>query len=929
MRCANYILGFVLLAAMALGPARVFAQVGDDQSGGYPMQPGDQATPGSDQAPFADDQNANINGLEGTQSPQLDEQAARFGVLPSQTAQVQQALQQNSLTADQLRVMCAGISQRHLSRGDVDSAATSLGISGAQLDQLKQCTQPLGPNGKPGATNQTLRGPTGSKFALRSSQQQIQNSQQQESPIEASFRRLANPNEKVLPPSPARLEQFGYSLFSTRVSTFAPTESVPVSSDYILGPSDQLSVLMWGRVNQTLHLEVQRDGSILMPQLGPLEVAGLTFAQAKRLIEDRTSKITGVEVDVTMGRLRSMQVFVIGKVNHPGLFTISSLSHVSNALAAAGGISKVGSLRRVELRRNNQLIRVIDLYDLLLRGDASSDLQLEPRDVIFVPVIGPVVALAGNVKSPAIYELQGGESLQRALALGGGVGAFGYRNRIQVERIENHVSSVALDTSVGRLSAVSLRIQDGDLIKIFGVLPNQDNIVTLKGNVRRPGAYQWRDGMTVSDLVGEGEGVRDRTFFDYALIRRMEGPDRKVHFIPVNLGVALQDGGLDTQDLKLRPRDMLTIYSENDLQDRPTVTVEGVVRKPGRYFMSEGMKVSDLIYEAGGLQTQAYLERAQLVRTEVLNGATAQFAYVDVDLREALADNSANDPLLMRGDDLLIQEATNWHLPWRATVEGEVLRPGPYPIAEGERLSSILEQCGGFKTNAFPRGAVFIRQSVKQMQQRELDAARTRLQKDVARLSLLPPETGTSKSQPTGDALTAIQNALNQTASTEAVGRIAIHLTSLDQLRNSTSDVVLENNDRLVIPAQPVSVQVLGEVYSPNAVVYQPGLTVADYLSRAGGPTDEGDADHLYVVQANGDVLTDEGVREAGKNRFFPLLPSISGGLMGKELGPGDTVYVPEKLIYVSPLQYATDISQVVASSATAIAVVGLLATGS
>jgi protein involved in polysaccharide export with SLBB domain len=562
-----------------------------------------------------------------------------------------------------------------------------------------------------------------------------------------------------------------------------------------------------------------------------------------------------------------------------------------------------------------------------LRGDATADLQLESRDVIFVPVIGPVVALAGNVKSPAIYELQGGESLQRALALAGGVGAFGYKQRLQVERIENHLSSVALDTSVGRLSAVSLRVQDGDLIKVFGVLPDQYNIVTINGNIHRPGIYQWRSGMTVADLVAEGEGVGDRTFFDYALIRRVEGPDRKVHFIPINLAVALQDGGIDSQDAKLRPRDELTIYSETDLQDLPTVTVEGVVRKPGRYPLSEGMKLSDLVYEAGGLKTQAYQERAQLVRTQIVDGANAQFAYIDVDLRAALAMNSVNDPLLTRGDDLLIQEASNWHLPWRATVEGEVLRPGPYPIAEGERLSTVLTQSGGFKTDAFPKGAVFIRQSVKTLQQRELDAARGRLQKDVAKLSLVPADTG--KTQPTADALTAIQNALNQTASTEAVGRIAIHLTSLDQLPNSSSDVMLENGDRLIIPAQPVSVQVLGEVYNPNSIVYQPGLTVADYLSRAGGPTNEGDPDHLYVVQANGDVLTDEGVRQSNKNRYFPLLPSISGGLMGERLGPGDTIYVPEKLIYVSPLQYATDISQVVASSATAIAVIGLLATGS
>ncbi|MGH6797254.1 MAG: SLBB domain-containing protein, partial [Roseiarcus sp.] len=585
--------------------------------------------------------------------------------------------------------------------------------------------------------------------------------------------------------------------------------------------------------------------------------------------------------------------------------------------------SKVGSLRRIELRRNNQLLRVIDLYALLLRGDTSADVQLEPRDVIFVPVIGPVVALAGNVKSPGIYELDGGESLARAVALAGGVGAFGYKQRLQVERVQNHQRNIALDTSFGRLSAVSLRVQDGDLIKIFGVLPDQQNIVKLKGNARRPGIYQWRDGMTVADLVAAGEGVADHTFFDYALIRRIEGPDRRVHFLPVDLGVALRDGGVDTQDVKLRPRDELTIYSENDLEDLPAVTIEGTVRKPGRYLLSAGMKLSDLIYEAGGLKDEAYQERAQLVRTHVVDGADTKFAYIDVDLRAALEPNSSNDPPLMRNDDLLVQEASNWHLPWRAAVVGQVVRPGPYPIAEGERLSVLLKQCGGYKTNAFPFGAVFIRQSVKRLQQEELDAARARLQKDVAKLSLMPPQAG--QKPPTSDALTAIQGVLNQTDATQAVGRVAINLGALEKVENSPSDVVLENGDRLVIPAQPISVQVLGEVYNPNAIVYQPGLTVADYLNRAGGPTDEGDSDHIYVVQANGDVLTEEGVRQAGKNKFFPLLPSISGGLMGKRLGPGDTIYVPEKLIYVSSLQYTTDVAQIVANSATALAVVGIL----
>ena len=201
-------------------------------------------------------------------------------------------------------------------------------------------------------------------------------------------------------PTAANLNQFGYALFDSRVSTFAPVNDVPVGRDYIIGPGDELKALIWGRVNDKLDLTVQRDGSVLMPEIGPLQVAGLTFEQAKKLIELRGEQITGVQVDVTMGRLRTIPVFVIGEVRQPGAYTISALARVSNALGASGGITKVGSLRRIELRRGNQLVKTIDLYGMLLDGDTTQDLQIEPNDVIFVPVIGNVTAIAGDVKRP-------------------------------------------------------------------------------------------------------------------------------------------------------------------------------------------------------------------------------------------------------------------------------------------------------------------------------------------------------------------------------------------------------------------------------------------------------------------------------------------------------------------------------------------------
>jgi polysaccharide biosynthesis/export protein len=253
------------------------------------------------------------------------------------------------------------------------------------------------------------------------------------------------------------------------------------------------------------------------------------------------------------------------------------------------------------------------------------------------------------------------------------------------------------------------------------------------------------------------------------------------------------------------------------------------------------------------------------------------------------------------------------------------MRPGPYPIREGERLASVLEACGGFRPAAYPRAAVFIRQSVKEMQTRELTQARSRLEEEVARVALMPKQAGQADTG--ADTLSALKAVLAQAQSQEAVGRVVIHISSITALERSSDNIVLENDDRLIIPTTPAAVQVLGAVYNPNAIVYQPPLTVQDYLQKAGGATDGGDLEHLYVVKADGSVLTDQGVRESEKNKLFPLLPSIGGGLMAQRLEPGDTIYVPEKLLYISSLQYTKDVTQIIANAATGLAVLGILAT--
>ena len=817
------------------------------------------------------------------------------------------------LTDDEYRQLCADIAAKHISVQDVQALGPALGLSSQQLAQVASC-------GSAPPAQSSAASPMNTHAAEAAAGVPAPS---YVSSIEARFHDLDTPYKLLSQPSTQKLSQFGYELFSSKVSTFAPAENAPVSDDYVLGPGDTINVLLWGRINQTLSLQVQRDGTILMPEIGPIEVSGLTFGQTKKLIEHRGTEITGLQVDVTMGQVRAIQVFVIGKVAQPGLYTVSSLSHVSNALVAAGGVSKIGSLRNIQLRRENHLIGTLDLYDLLLRGDTSGDVRLEPRDVIFVPVIQPVVAVTGDVRDPAIYELSGSGTLGSVLKMAGGVTAFGYAERVQVERVENHQRRVALDLNLNDDAAASYPVKDGDLIKVFTVLPRERNVVKAQGNVNQPGPYQWYPGMRVADLVREAQEVSDHTFFDYALVSRREGPERKTHLIPFSLDGALSSPS-DPNNLRLEPEDTLTIYNLRDIADVPEVVVRGEVRKPGSYPLTPGMRVRDLLYEAGGLKDTAARDRAQLARTEVEAGSTARYVRTELDLGSALEGTQDNLPL-KNGDELFIHQASNWHPSWHVTLKGEVMRPGPYAIHEGERLASVLRECGGFRTDAYPPAAVFIRQSVKHLQQDELDRARTRLEQEVARLSVMPRQAGQTDN--IAEALTSLKSVLAQTEAQQAAGRVSIDLSTLDALEHSSDNIVLQADDTLIVPIQPSSVQVLGQVYNPNAIVARPGLTVADYLQRAGGPTEGADRDHIYVIQANGSILTEEGVRLEDRNRLFPLLPVMSGGLMGTRLESGDTVYVPEKLIYINSLQYAKDITQVIVNSVESLAILGILAT--
>jgi protein involved in polysaccharide export with SLBB domain len=849
----------------------------------------------------------------------------QLGISPDELGSLKNEMASGGLSSDDMQELCLHFAAKQLSANDVAGIAKSLGLTftDQQLAQLRSCTGLAGQGGSDETASPAQQmGMTPAAAA---------NPNQPASSVEAQFRGL---DSAVAPaaPSTRNLQQFGYSLFSSRVSTFAPVANVPVSDDYVVGPGDQLKMLMWGRINNTLSLTVGRDGSVSIPEIGPMQVAGLTFAQTKQLIEDHAGQITGVKVDVTMGKLKTIQVFVVGEVEQPGAYTVSALSHVSNALSAAGGITKIGSLRKVELRRGNQLVRTIDLYSLLLAGNEQGDEQLQPGDVIFVPVIGPVVGMVGDVKRPAIYELgSSGEPLNSVIKLGGGISAFGYSQRVQVERVDAHEKRIALDVDLNDIRSQRFDIRDGDLIKIYPVLPTQQDIVTVRGSVNRPGKFEWHQGMRVADLVQLAEGTAPHTFFKYALIRRKEGKAQTVRLVPVDLGEAMSDIVGGPQNVALEQEDELTVFSESQMKYLPTVQVFGEVRNPGFYVMSQGMHVTDLIYLAGGLKDDAYEKDAELARTQVINGSHTSHTFMDVDLRAAMSGDEHN-PELVANDQLFVRRASDWHLPWVVMVKGMVARPGPYTIHDGERIASVLERSGGLMPDAYLPATVLIRQSIKELQQKRLDEARARLQQSIVRIQM-NPGTMNQLSQSQGNqnpatspqTLDALQRVLTETEGQQAQGRLVVHMHPLNELANSPDNVMLVDQDQITIPRRPDAINVLGQVYSPNAIVFRPGLTTRDYLYQAGGPNEGADPDHIMVIKADGSVMTDEGIKASKESTMFPLLPVISGGLMSARLDPGDTVYVPEKLIYENKMQETATITQIIANAASSLAVIGIL----
>ncbi|MCC7203400.1 MAG: SLBB domain-containing protein [Nitrospirae bacterium] len=406
------------------------------------------------------------------------------------------------------------------------------------------------------------------------------------------------------------VEQFGYNLFEEPPSTFAPVDTVPVSPDYLVGPGDEIRINIWGKLNADLTAEIDNDGKINVPQLGIIYLTGLTFAEAKETIEKtfgRYYRPEEVKINVSLGRLRTITVFIVGKAQTPGSYSLSSLSTLVNALFAAGGPAKNGTMRDIQVKRNGVTVTNFDFYDFLLKGDKTKDIRLLPEDVIFIPPAGPQTAVTGYVNTPAIYELKGEKTVKEVIELAGGLNDIAFQGRLQIERIMDNRYGTVYDANIEDIKTADVSVQGGDLIKVFPVVQDK-KVVRLVGAVQREGQYGVGQGLTVKDLIAMAGGLRYFAFTDEAEITRVvvtqKGPETTK--LPINLRKAMD--GDPRHNLPLQENDYLIVKSVPEWELYRTVTIEGEVRFPGMYTIRKGETLSSLLKRAGGYTDKAYLK---------------------------------------------------------------------------------------------------------------------------------------------------------------------------------------------------------------------------------------------------------------------------------------------------------------------------------
>lgn len=696
-----------------------------------------------------------------------------------------------------------------------------------------------------------------------------------QAPDEETIGRMNSVFAKMAPDSLAYLFEtdsiiekkiFGHDVFSNKSLSFEPNENMATPSDYRLGPGDEVIIDVWGASEDQIREIISPEGSIIVEQIGPVNLNGLTIDQAnKRVRQLFASKYAGVadeetDVNLTLGQIRSILVNVMGEVKVPGSYRLSPFSTVFNALYRAGGINDIGSLRNINVLRDGRRIMNVDVYDYLF-GGKGGNVRLQEGDVIIVPPYEELVNVEGNVKRPMYYELRDGETLAKLLEYTGGFAGDAYTDHISVSRQtgkENEIFNVANG------EYASYKLKDGDIVNVGAVVDRFANRIELRGAVNRPGMYAITPNTsTLSQILKSAEGLSEGAYLDRAIIYR-EGDDLTLEAVSVALGDVMNG---KAADIPLRRNDIVMVYDVKEVMDQGELTINGQVTNPGDYPYAEGITVEDLIVMAGGLMQGASTARVDVAR-RILNPEsltpTEQTAEV---FSFALRDGHMlkGDPnfKLMPYDIVEIRQSPGYVSQQLIEIDGGVLFGGEYALQRrNERLSEIINRAGGIIDGAYLRGARLMRKMTE-----EEVAARD----ESVRLALQNNEDSISMSQ------------LNLTD----LYSVGIDLEKALEKPGSYYDVVLRDGDKLTIPEEVTTVKISGDVMYPNVVGYVPGKKLGYYIDQAGGYGERARKNKAFIVYMNGTVARAKrgSTIEPGCQIIVPSKPKNGGTNWAQILG--------------------------------------------
>ena len=649
-------------------------------------------------------------------------------------------------------------------------------------------------------------------------------------------------------------EIFGHNIFSNRRLSFTPNLNIPTPLNYRLGAGDEVIIDVWGSNEATIRQTISPDGFINVPNLGLVSLNGMTIKEADSYLRKKLGQIYPVEGEdaasdfkLTLGNIRTIQVSVTGEVEVPGTYSISSLSNVYNALYCAGGITELGSLRKVQLVRNGRQKAVVDLYDFILNGIIPDGLILEDGDVINVPLYGNLVHLDGSVKRPMYYEMADDETVQDVLDYAGGFSGDAYRSNINVVR-QNGVEYQVYTVDSPLYSAFILK--DGDAVTVGTLIDRYENKLEIKGAVYRPGIYQLGEEVrTVSDLIAKADGLKGDAFTNRALIHR-EREDLTLEVISVDVKSILSG---NSPDVELQRNDILYVPSIYDLNDIGTITIEGEVARPGVFIFESNMTVEDIIMQAGGLLESASTVRIDVSRRVKNPASTAQpdsIANVFTrSFRDGYVIGEELDFVLQPYDYVYVRRSPGYAAQGKVTISGEVIFPGEYVLThKNERLSDLVKRAGGLNSWAYVKGARLMRHTLAE------ERNRTRAGMNV---------------------LTTGKDSVNvETLDLEESYSVGIDLQAALASPGSDADLVLRQDDVLLIPEYVNTVKISGNVMFPNVVAYNPGMSVRDYVEMAGGYGYRSKKSKAYIIYMNGTISRarqmSKGVVEPGCEIVIP-----------------------------------------------------------